>query len=164
MEKMATLSNDLVKYLKEIECQSKTKQIEGYFPVDAVIDAFTKGEISGAEKARKDFKDLRNSFVRKSTQMFLYGNDLLKNMEEKGHNISGFYINPFHFKIIFTTPIENTYNEDFIDDFYEQSYSFQDKFKDEFKSGIHFMFMKNVDINEGELAIDGFVKVDNNEA
>jgi len=153
-----TVSKKLKNYLTEIETQSSKVMLDGYFPVNAVIDAFTRGEESGSEKVMEGLKD---RFVRASTQMFLYGGDIIKDLESKGYAISGFYVNPFSFKFMITTSLENTYNEVFIDEFYSITGAIEKKFKDEFKIGMRILFIPDVNLNEDELQIDGFLKVSN---
>lgn len=89
------ISKDLQNYLKTIETESKDVLIDGYFHVDYVIDAFKKGEENGGQKA---LEDLKNKFTRASTQMFLYGIDLISRLEEEGFTSEDFYVNPFAFK------------------------------------------------------------------
>ena len=75
----SVISKDLQNYLKTIETESKDVLIDGYFHVDYVIDAFKKGEENGGQKA---LENLKNKFTRASTQMFLYGIDLIRRLEE----------------------------------------------------------------------------------
>lgn len=153
-----TVSKKLKNYLNEIENQSSKVMVDGYFPANVVIDAFTRGEESGSEKV---IEGLRERFVRASTQMFLYGADAIKILETKGYTVSGFYINPFAFKFMITTSVENTYNEEFIDDFYSVSGEFENKFKEEFNICMRILFIQDQGLNEQELQIDGFLKVSN---
>jgi len=155
-----TISKNLRKYLSEIESKSSKVMLDGYFPVNAVIEAYEKGEKSGSEKVWEELKD---KFVRASTQMFLYGGDVIKLLEEKNYEVSGFLVNPFAFKFMITTKLENTYNEDFIDDFYKISGEFEAKFKSEFSHTMRIMFIQDKDLNLDELQIDGFLKVSNGE-
>lgn len=156
-----TLNQDLQQFLAKIETQAINKKLEGYFPIDTVINAFVKGEETGAEKV---IQDLKEDFVRKSSQLFLYGIGLSNGLMKKGYEVSAFYINPFRFKVIIATPLKNTHNEDFIDTFYELSYAYQDRFMLDFDSSIEMMFIRNEDINEKALEVDGFMKVINGEA
>lgn len=156
-----TPSEKLVNYLSEIKIQSSKVMIDGYFHVNTVIDAFTKGEKSGSEKV---LEDLKEQFMRASTQMFLYGGDLMRDMEKKNFDLSGFYVNPFEFKFMVTTPVENTYNEDFIDTFYSIAETYEDKFKKEFGMDMRILFIQDQHLNEDVLKIDGFIKVANGEA
>ena len=102
------VSKDLQNYLKTIEEESKDSIRDGYFHVDYVIDAFQKGEENGKEKA---LENLKNKFTRASTQMFLYGIDLIRKLEEEGFNTKDFFVNPFAFKLLIVTQLENTFNE-----------------------------------------------------
>lgn len=153
-----TISRNLQKYLSQIETQSSKVRLDGYFPVNAVIEAYEKGEKSGTEKVWEELKD---NFVRASTQMFLYGGDVIKRLEEKKYEVSGFLVNPFSFKFMITTKVENTYNEDFIDDFYTIADEFETKFKTEFSQSMRIMFIQDQNLNYDELQIDGFLKVSN---
>lgn len=155
------ISLDLQQYLAKIEDQSINKKMEGYFPIDIVIDAFEKGEESGAEKVMRELKE---SFVRKTSQLFLYSVNMSMKLMKKGYDISAFYINPFRFKVILATPVENTYNEDFINDFYDLSYAYTERFREDFDSSMEMMFIRNTNINEEALEVDGFMKVNNGEA
>lgn len=159
---MTTSNSDkLMSYLSEIKNQASNVMIDGYFPVNAVIDAFTKGEKSGAEQV---LEELKEQFMRASTQMFLYGNDFIKEMEKKGFSFSGFYVNPFGFKFMVTTSIENTCDENFIDVFYETSGNYECKFKSEFGINMRIQFIQDQNLNEDVLRIDGFIKPANGEA
>lgn len=155
------INPNLQQYLATIGEQSINEKLEGYFSVDVVIDAFTKGEEMGREKALQSF---REAFVRKSTQVFLYGVNLGEGLEKKGYKISGFYINPFSFKVIIATDVENTYSEDFVRDFYALSYDYQERFKRDFDSSMDMMFIRDRGVDEKALEIDGFVKVNNGKA
>lgn len=154
----ATISKSLTKYLSQIETQSSKVRLDGYFPVNTVIEAYEKGEKSGTEKV---WEELKNKFVRASTQMFLYGGDVIKLLEEKKYEVSGFLVNPFSFKFMITTKVENTYNEEFIDDFYKIAGEFETKFKSEFSQSMRIMFIQDQNLNLDELQIDGFLKVSN---
>lgn len=155
------ISKNLKSYLTEIENQASRGITEGYFPVDVVIDAFSKGEESGAEKAIENFK---NEFIRRSTQMFLYGNDLISDLEKKKYDVTGFYVNPIEFKFMITTPVENTYNENFISDFFEAAYRYEEKFREEFLTSMKLMFVKDSGLNADELMLDGFFNLKNGDS
>lgn len=155
------ISEKLVNYLSEIKLQSSKVMVDGYFHVNTVIDAFTKGEKSGSEKV---LEDLKEQFMRASTQMFLYGGDFMRDMEKINFNLSGFYVNPFGFKFMVTTPLENTYNEEFIDTFYSLGETYEQKFKKEFGINMRILFIQDQNLNEDALRIDGFIKVANGEA
>lgn len=158
---MTTSNSDkLMNYLSEIKSQASNVMIDGYFHVNTVIDAFTKGEKSGAEQV---LEELKEQFMRASTQMFLYGSDFMKEMEKKGFSLSGFYVNPFGFKFMITTSIENTCDEEFIDAFYETSANYEIKFKKEFGINMRLQFIQDQNLNEDVLRIDGFIKPANGE-
>lgn len=154
----SAISKDLQNYLKTIETESKDVLTDGYFHVDYVIDAFKKGEENGSKKV---LGDLKNKFTRASTQMFLYGIDLIKKLEDFGYNTQDFYVNPFSFKFLIVVNIEFTYDENFIEKFYEVSFELQKKFKDEFGINAHYFFVQNQNLNTSELKVDGFIKVSN---
>lgn len=154
----SVISKDLQNYLKTIETESKDVLIDGYFHVDYVIDAFKKGEENGGQKA---LEDLKNKFTRASTQMFLYGIDLIRRLEEKGFTTEAFYVNPFAFKFLVVTNLENTFNETFIEKFFEISFELQNKFKGEFGINAQYFFIQSDDLNTSELKVDGFLKVSN---
>jgi hypothetical protein len=152
------ISKDLQNYLKTIEEESRDSLREGYFHVDYVIDAFQKGEENGKEKA---LENLKNKFTRASTQMFLYGIDLIRRLEEAGFNTNDFFVNPFAFKFLIITDLENTYNEDFISKFYQISFELEKKFTNEFGINAQYFFVQNENLNSNELKIDGFIKISN---
>ncbi|MHC5310499.1 hypothetical protein ACYSNM_10630 [Myroides sp. LJL116] len=154
----STISKDLQNYLKTIETESKDVLIDRYFHVDYVIDAFQKGEENGGKKA---LENLKNKFTRASTQMFLYGLDLIRKLEEEGFDTDDFYVNPFGFKFLIVTKLQNTFNEDFIESFFKHSFYFQNKFKEEFQINIQYLFIQNENLNSNELKMDGFLKVSN---
>jgi hypothetical protein len=155
------ISKDLQNYLKTIEEESRDSLREGYFHVDYVIDAFQKGEENGKEKA---LENLKNKFTRASTQMFLYGIDLIRRLEEAGFNTNDFFVNPFAFKFLIVIDLENTYNEDFISKFYQISFELEKKFTNEFGINAQYFFVQNENLNSNELKIDGFIKISNEQA
>ena len=106
-------------------------------------------------------ENLKNKFTRASTQMFLYGLDTIRKLEEKGFSTDDFYVNPFGFKFLIVTKLENTFNEDYIESFFEYSFELQNKFKEEFQINTQFLFVQNENLNSSELKIDGFLKVSN---
>lgn len=152
------ITKDLKSYLQKIEDKSTNVKLDGYFHVNYVIDAFTKGEESGSKKV---LSDLKSRFTRASTQMFLYGMDLMSDLEKNGFSITGYFVNPFAFKFMVTTNVENTYNEDFIMSFYKFSNPLQEKFKNEFKLDVQFYFIQDENLNEDELKMDGFISIVN---
>ena len=154
----SVISKDLQNYLKTIEIESKDVLIDGYFHVDYVIDAFKKGEENGGQKA---LEDLKNKFTRASTQMFLYGLDLIRRLEEKGFKSLAFYVNPFSFKFLIVTNLEHTFDEKFIENFFEISFELQNKFKIEFDINANYFFVQNDNLNISELKADGFLQVSN---
>ena len=154
----SVISKDLQNYLKTIETEAKNVLIDGYFHVDYVIDAFKQGEENGGQKA---LEDLKNKFTRASTQMFLYGIDLIRRLEEKGFITESFYVNPFAFKFLVVTNLENTFNESFVEKFFEVSFELQNKFKSEFGINAQYFFVQNDNLNMSELKVDGFLKVSN---
>lgn len=156
-----TSSEKLIKYLSEIKSQASKVMMDGYFPVNVVIDAFTKGEERGSEKV---LDDLKEQFMRASTQMFLYGGDVLRDMQKHNLQNTGFYVNPFAFKFMITTAEANTYNEDFIDKFYSIVEIYEDKFKAEFDLDMRVSFIADDNLDEDSLLVDGFLKVANGEA
>ncbi|AEW87139.1 hypothetical protein B0A78_03115 [Flavobacterium columnare NBRC 100251 = ATCC 23463] len=154
----SVISKNLQNYLKTIETESKEVLIDGYFHVDYVIDAFKKGEENGGQKA---LEDLKNKFTRASTQMFLYGIDLIRRLEEAGFSSEDFYVNPFAFKFLVVTNLQNTFNEDFIETFFKISFELQNKFKEEFGINAQYFFVQSDNLNASELKVDGFLKVSN---
>ena len=154
----SVISKDLQNYLKTIETESKAVLIDGYFHVDYVIDAFKKGEENGGQKA---LEDLKNKFTRASTQMFLYGVDLIRRLEEESFISDDFYVNPFAFKFLIVTNLENTFNEKFIEKFFQVSFELQNKFKEEFGINAQYFFVQSDKLNTTELKVDGFIKVSN---
>lgn len=152
------ISKDLQNYLKTIETESKDVLMDGYFHVDYVIDAFKKGEENGGQKA---LEDLKNKFTRASTQMFLYGIDLIRRLDEAGFTSEDFYVNPFAFKFLVVTKLDNTFNEDFIAKFFEVAFELQNKFKAEFGINPQYFFVQSENLNACELKVDGFLKVSN---
>ncbi|WP_348822663.1 hypothetical protein [Flavobacterium aestuarii] len=154
----SVITKNLKTYLQQIEDQSQNVIMDGYFHVNHVIDAFNKGEEIGNKKA---FEEIKDKLMRSSTQMFLYGLDVMKGLENAGFKTSQFFVNPFAFKFMLTTPLENTYNEEFIDKFFQLSNEIQNKFKQEFGIVMQLYFIQDSDINENELKTDGFLKVEN---
>ena len=154
----SVISKDLQNYLKTIEIESKDVLSDGYFHVDYVIDAFKKGEENGGQKA---LEGLKNKFTRASTQMFLYGMDLIRRLEEKGFATEDFFVNPFSFKFLVITKVENTFDENYIEKFFETSFDLQNKFKVEFGINAQYYFVQNDNLNASELKSDGFLKVSN---
>ena len=154
----SVISKDLQNYLKTIEAESKDVLIDGYFHVDYVIDAFKKGEENGGQKA---LEDLKNKFTRASTQMFLYGIDLIRRLEEESFISENFYVNPFAFKFLVVTNLENTFDEKFIEKFFQVSFELQNKFKEEFGINAQYFFVQSDKLNTSELKVDGFIKVSN---
>lgn len=154
----SVISKDLQNYLKTIEAESKDVLIDGYFHVDYVIDAFKKGEENGGQKA---LEDLKNKFTRASTQMFLYGIDLIRRLEEESFISEDFYVNPFAFKFLVVTNLENTFDEKFIEKFFQVSFELQNKFKEEFGINVQYFFVQSDKLNTSELKVDGFIKVSN---
>lgn len=151
------IEKNLITYLKQIEDQSKKVTSEGYFHVDYVIDAFKKGEESGNKKAVEDIKE---TFIRATTQMFLYGFDLIKELEKKGFETSSIYVNPFAFKFMICTAKENTYNEDYIKAFFDSAHKLQKNFKEQFQKSMCFFFIQNDNLDSDELKTDGFFILD----
>lgn len=154
----STISKELQNYLKTIETEAKDVLAEGYFHVDYVIDAFQKGEEKGGKKA---LDNLKNKFTRASTQMFLYGIDLIRKLDENGYNTENFFVNPFAFKFLIVVKLEYTYDEYFIDKFFEISFELQNKFKEEFGINAQYFFVQDENLNTSELKVDGFIKVSN---
>lgn len=152
----SVISKDLQNYLKTIETESNDVLTDGYFHVDYVIDAFKKGEQNGGQKA---LEDLKNKFTRASTQMFLYGVDLIRRLEEHGYTSEDFYVNPFAFKFMVISKTTHTFDENFIEKFFEISFELQNKFKEEFGINAQYFFVQNENLNTSELKIDGFLKV-----
>ncbi|AJH16406.1 hypothetical protein [Myroides profundi] len=149
-------SKDLQNYLQFIETKSIDSLKEGYFHVDHVIDAFQKGEEMGSQKTLEKLKD---KFVRTTTQMFLYGLDLIHLLEEKGYKTVDFYVNPYTYKFIVVTELENTFNEGYINTFFTIAYDKQKRFKDDFGTEAHYLFVENEGLNTEELKADGFINI-----
>lgn len=150
-----TISKELQSYLKTIESESRDAIIEGYFHVDYVIDAFKKGEKHGGQKA---LDNLRYKFTRASTQMFLYGIDLIQKLSESGFKTENFFVNPFSFKFLVVTALENTYSEDFIDLFFETATELEERFMQEFDIQAHYLFVQDEGLNSSEILADGFIQ------
>lgn len=149
-------SKDLQNYLQFIENKSIDSLKEGYFHVDYVIDAFHKGEEIGSQKALEKLKD---KFVRTTTQMFLYGLDLIQSLEDKGYSTIDFYVNPYTYKFMIVTELSNTFNEEYINAFFSIVFDKQKKFKEEFGIEAQYLFVENEGLNTEELRIDGFITV-----
>lgn len=156
-----TLSKTLQKVFTEIEDQYSKDLLKGYYPADAVIHAFTKGEEIGAQKSIADFKDQQ---INQILRVILDGLNLTRDMEEKGHKVSGFYINPAQLCYMITTPVENTYNEDFIDEFYTLSQKYEDAFFEQYKTYMRLKFIQDSGLDEDMLRADGFLNLSNGAA
>ena len=155
---MSTISPNLEKYINDISDKSSKVQLDGYYHVDAVIDAFNKGEENGRESV---IERLREKLIRDSTKMFLYCTDVYSKLTKNGFDLKGFYINPFGFKFIVVTTSSNTINEDFISAFYELVFEAENKFSTDTNAGMHISFISEDNLNEHELNIDGYFKMSN---
>lgn len=147
------ISPKIAEYIKSISDKSSSVQLDGYYHVDAVIDAFSKGEENGKESV---VEILREKLVRNSTQMFIYASNVFFDLREQGFEMKNFYVNPFDFKFIIVTSVENTYNEEFIDKFYSFAFRAEDKFHNETNSSMRISFIGDNNINEDELVADGY--------
>lgn len=156
MENTIAMNQNLQTYLKEIEDKSSRVMKEGFYPVNVVIDAFAKGEEYGLEKFRDE---IESSFIRKATQMFLYGTDAYRDLVKKGYSILGAFVNPFDFKFVIITEQENTYNETFIEDFYGITAGYETKFQTEFSQMMRILFLHNNGLDEETLISEGFIKL-----
>lgn len=150
------ISKNLRSYLDQIDQHASAEKIEKYFHINHVIDAYNKGEEDGKKNT---YENIFDKFTRASTQIFFYGQDVITTLGSNGFNVSDVYVNPFQFKLLLTTNIENTFNEDFISCFYSKTHELETKFRDDFNFCAVFMFMQNENINEDELKADKYFKI-----
>lgn len=146
-------------YLDTVKDQISHVELDGYLPVDRVIDAFNKGEEHGKNAF---LENLTNGFMTKAVQQFIYSNNILKLLNEKQYLIYSCYISPVEKKTIFVTDEANIVDDEFIKYFYSKASDFEDRFKRDLSERIRFSFMSNENIDEEELEYDNFINILNN--
>jgi len=157
---MSTASQlKIEEYLQSVKDQISLVELEGYLPVNAIIDAFKKGEEHGETKFLSNLKD---EWINNITQHFLYSINILKSLTDKKYIIDSCYLSPTSKNTIYVTSVENTVNDEFIDLFYDLAFDFEARFLKDNQSYIHFSFIGNENLDEKQLACDNFIKVDTN--
>lgn len=161
-EIMSTASRiKIEEFLDSVRDQIKHEKLDGYLPVNTIIDAFTKGEKHGEEKV---FEFINNNITNQLAQHFLYTESIFKSLIDKKYGIDTFYISGVNRKTIFLTSEENTTNDEFINFFYTLAFDFEGRFFKDYQSSIHFSFIADSNIDENELECDNFIKFSLNNA
>lgn len=86
------------KYLDECKGEVKSKSSEGYYHVDVVAEAYTKGFSDGKKSGEKDFiKNIISNeiekFTQRANQIYILSKNVISYLNTKKYNISSLHIN-----------------------------------------------------------------------
>lgn len=94
------------------------------------------------------------------SQFKMYINTVRVNLIEKKYNIFDIYLNKNSLKAIFVVNEEDVINDDFITAFYDLAFLYEEQFRKKFKKEINLSFLGNDNIDQNELKVDKFFKLE----
>lgn len=163
MSKVKTSDVYFSTYIKEQKQYAIDQQIENYYPVNVVAEAFQKGFDAGAKNAESDYlEDLKNQlldkFVSKANEVYILSNELIKYLQSNQYKIDSLLGN-FSFnsiKVLITVPITTIEDETFTELAYTKLHEIAKQFTSQHKELLDISIIPSEDLDEELLESDGF--------
>lgn len=153
---MSTATNPkIMDYLSSVKDQISLKELKGYLPADAIINAYTTGEKDGQEKF---MDELINKVTNNVIQHYIYTLNVV-DVLKKNYKIHGVYLCPKENKSIITTDVDNVVEDKFIHLFYDLAFKYESQFRDETSTDMHISFIPVEHLDEEELELDNYIKM-----
>ncbi len=151
------------KYLDTCKGEVKSRSTEGYYHVDVVAEAYTKGFSDGKKSGKNEFLKLIVSneierFVQKANQIYILSKNVISFLKDKKFNVSGLYINlsPSRPSVIISVSNEFLNDDSFVETAYSKVHDNKKIFSELFNEPLDIGFISNDSLEEALLKEDGF--------
>lgn len=151
------------KYLDTCKGEVKSKSAEGYYHVNVVAEAYSKGFSDGKESGQTEFMDLLISneiekFTQKANQIYILSKNVISYLKENKFDVAGLYINLSPIKPSVIVSISNDFlNDDaFVELAYQKIYENKKIYAKLFNEPLDIGFVSDDNLDEGLLKADGF--------
>lgn len=150
-------------YLDSCKDDVQTKRFEGYYPVDVVAEAYTKGFSDGEKSREKDFlnslisKEIE-TFVQKANQIYILSKNLISHLERHNFKAKSLHINLSLNRpsVIISLANEFLNNDDCVKIAYSKINENRKIYSDLFNEHLDIGLVANDNLNKKLLIEDGF--------
>lgn len=151
------------KYLDTCKGEVKSKSSEGYYHVNVVAEAYSKGFTDGKQSGQSEFMELLISneiekFTQKANQIYILSKNVISLLKENKFDVSGLYINlsPNRPSVILSVSNEFLNDDNFVEIAYSKVFENKKIFTKLFNEPLDIGFLSNENLDEDLLKEDGF--------
>lgn len=151
------------KYLDTCKGEVKSKSSEGYYHVNVVAEAYTRGFSDGKQSGQSEFMELLISkeiekFTQKANQIYILSKNVISLLLENKFEVSGLYINlsPNRPSVIISVANEFLNDDNFVEIAYSKVYENKKIFTKLFNEPLDIGFISSDNLDEDLLKEDGF--------
>jgi len=151
------------KYLDTCKGEVKSKSSEGYYHVNVVAEAYSKGFTDGKQSGQSEFMELLISneiekFTQKANQIYILSKNVMSLLKENKFDASGLYINlsPNRPSVIISVSNEFLNDDNFVEIAYSKVFENKKIFTKLFNEPLDIGFLSNENLDEDLLKEDGF--------
>lgn len=161
---LAPSNSDLFyEYLDTCKGEVKSKSTEGYYHVDIVAEAYSKGFSDGKQSGQIEFMDLIISkeiekFTQKANQIYILSKNTISYLEKNEFKLSGLYINltPTRPGVIISVSDKYLNDDAFVEMAYAKIFENKNIFNKLFDSPFDIGLLSSDSLNEELLKADGY--------
>lgn len=156
-------SDSFYKYLDTCKGEVKSRSTEGYYHVNVVAEAYSKGFSDGKKSGKNEFIKLIISkeiekFTQKSNQIYILSKNVISLLIEKDFIVSGLHIKLDNNRpsVIISIPNEFLNNDSFVEIAYSQVHDNKNIFTKLFNEPLDIGFLSSENLDDNLLKDDGF--------
>lgn len=162
--KVPTSNSDLFyKYLDTCKGEVKSRSTEGYYHVNVVAEAYSKGFSDGKKSGKSEYLKLIVSneiekFTQKANQIYILSKNIISFLKERKFDVSGLYINlsPSRPSVIISVTNEFLNEDAFVESAYSKVYENKNIFTKLFNEPLDIGLLSSDNLDEDLLKEDGF--------
>lgn len=164
MEKVISDKSDLFhEYILKYKDEAKAENIDGYFHVDVVAEAYQQGFSDGEKKGKQDIvatlaKRESELFTRKANQIYILTHNIISFSKDKGYLIDSMHINltPSFPKIVIAVSSKLLTNDEFVEQAYAKIFENKKIFSQLFPEPLDIGLVSSDTLDHGLIKEAGF--------
>lgn len=161
---ITTSNSDLFnKYLDNCKGEVKSRSAEGYYHVDVVAEAYSKGFSDGKQSGKTEFMELIISneiekFTQKANQIYILSKNFISFCEKNSYKLTALYINldPSRPSVILSVADEYLNTDLFVEKAYSKLFEYKKIFNKLFNEHLDIGLISSNSLDEKLLKADGY--------
>lgn len=155
-------------YLHSLKDEVQTNATDGYYHVNVVAEAYSKGLSDGKKLGKEEFfntiiSDEIEKFTQKANQIYILSKRTISFLKEQKFDAKGLYINlrPSRSSVIISVDNSILNDDKFVEIGYQNLFESKKIFEKLFNESLDIGFMSNDNLDENLLKEDGFGYIEN---